>query len=399
MSHPDSTATFPVERSCPFDPAPEYTRLQEEQPVSRIRLWDGRDAWLVTRYDDVRLMLNDPRFSADMSRPGFPAVRPQILRSDAPRTFIRMDPPEHTYFRRMLTREFMVKRIDAMRPAIERIVDGCLDDLAARRPPADLVEVLALPVPSMVICDLLGVPYTDHDFFQERTRAILSRRSTRDDVQTASDELGDYLHRLVIAKEERPTDDLLGRLVADRELSGEVTRDDVVTMARLLLVAGHETTANMIGLSTLALLENPAELRRLRADPSLVPGAVEELLRFCTIVQFGLPRTTVEEVQIGDQTIPPGAGVIALLSTANRDPREFDDAGALDIGRSARRHVAFGYGVHQCLGQTLARAELQIVLARLLDRFDTLRLAVPSDAVPLRHDMFIFGVHELPVTW
>lgn len=399
MSQPYPAATFPAEQTCPFDPHSEYIRRQEEEPVSRIRLWNGEEAWLLTRYDDVRAMLGDPRFSADISRPGFPALRPQTERADTVRTFIRMDPPEHTVFRRMLTREFMVRRIDAKRPAIEQAVDKCLDDMAGLRPPVDLVESLALPVPSMVICDLLGVPYQDHAFFQEQTRAILSRHSTQAQVRAAGDELGDYLRRLVIAKEKRPTEDLLGRLVTEREQTGELSRDDLVTMARLLLVAGHETTANMIGLGTLALLENPDELRRLRADPSLVPGAVEELLRFCTIVRFGLPRATVQEVQIGGQTIPAGQGVIALLSVANRDPREFQDGDRLDLGRPARRHVAFGYGVHQCLGQTLARAELQIVLPALFDRFPTLRLAVPANAVPLRHDMFIFGVHELPVAW
>ncbi|HEX5495751.1 MAG TPA: cytochrome P450 [Mycobacteriales bacterium] len=399
MSQPQPTATFPVERTCPFDPATEYTRRRQEDPVSRIRLWNGQDAWLVTRYDDVRSVLRDPDLSADMSSPGFPLIRPAMQRERAVRTFIRMDPPEHTYFRRMLTREFMVKRVDAMRPMIERVVDERLDDLASRRPPADLVEVLALPVPSMVICDLLGVPYADHAFFQERSQVVLRRDCTPEQARATSDELRDYLGRLVAANEEHPGDNLIGRLVTDRERPGELTREDVVTMALLLLVAGHETTANMIGLSTLALLENPAELQRLRANPSLVPAAVEELLRYCTIVQFGLPRATLRDVRIGGQTIPAGDGVIALLSTANRDPGEFDDPTRLDLGRQGRRHIAFGYGVHQCLGQTLARAELQIVLTRLFDRFGTLRLAVPADAVPLRHDMIIFGTHELPVTW
>lgn len=402
MTERDSTAVFPAERTCPFDPAVEYTRRRETEPVSQVRLWNGEPVWLVTRHADVRALLRDPRFSADMSRPGFPIVRRQFQTGNGLRSFIRMDPPDHTYFRRMLTREFAVGRIDAMRPTITGIVDEYLDGMAATTRPGDMVDMVdafALPVPSRVICGLLGVPYTDHAFFQRCTRTLLHQHSSLTEVRAARDELADYLRRLVVAKEAEPTDDVLGRLITDRERPGEVSQDEVVSMALLLLVAGHETTANMIGLSTLLLLEHPAELDRLRADPSLLPGTVEELLRYCSIVQFGLPRVAVDDVELGGRTIHAGEGVIALLSTANRDPAQFDDADRLDVGRAARRHVAFGFGVHQCLGQTLARVELQIALDRLFTRFPGLRLAVPAESVRLRHDMLIFGVHELPVTW
>ena len=263
----------------------------------------------------------------------------------------------------------------------------------------DLVQALALPVPSMVICELLGVPYRDHEFFQERTRTLLHHKSTPEQARAAADELAAYLDRLVADKADAPGDDLIGRLLVDQERPGALSRSDLVMMARLLLVAGHETTANMIGLGTLALLDHPEQLRRLLADLSLVPNAVEELLRFLSIVQFGIPRLAVQDAVVGDVTIRAGEGVVALLPAANRDPDEFAHPDDLDVTRPARRHVAFGYGVHQCLGQTLARVELQEVFTRLFTRFPTLRLAVPFEQVPLRHDMFIYGVHALPVAW
>ncbi|HEX5496965.1 MAG TPA: cytochrome P450 [Mycobacteriales bacterium] len=400
MSQPESTLTFPVGPERPFDLTDVYIRRLTEDPISPVRLGSGQRAWLVTRYEDVRALLRDSRISADATRPGFPVVTPQVQADpDSLRMLIRMDPPEHGHFRRMLTREFTIGQIEAMRPAIERIVDDCLDAMAGATPPVDLVDALALPVPSRVICDLLGVPYHDHAFFQDRARAILRHDSTVSDVRDAFAELDDYLHRLVAGKEDQPTDDLLGRLISDRESPGDLSRQDLVEMARLLLVAGHETTANMIGLGTLVLLQNPVELDRLRADPSLVAGTVEELLRFCTIVRIGLQRVALADIEIGGQTIRAGDGVIPLLSTANRDPAEFDHPDRLDVGRDAHGHVAFGFGPHQCLGQALARIELQVVFARLVDRFATLRLAVPAESVPLRHDMLVYGTHELPVTW
>lgn len=396
------TDVYPAARpaTCPFDPPPEYSRRQEEAPISRMKIWNGTEVWLLTRYADVRFVLRDRRFSADMSRPNFPMVRPQLQqRSTIARTFIRMDDPDHAYFRRMLTREFMLRRIESIRPAIEQIVDGFLDEMAERRSPVDLVESLALPVPSMVICNLLGVPYEDHAYFQQRTQTLLHQKSSVEQVRTASDELLAYLGDLVDQKATDPGDDLLGRLITDQERPGNLDREDLVSMALLLLVAGHETTANMIGLGTLALLENPDQAEQIRADRSVIPLAVEELLRYLTIVQSGIPRLALEDVEVDGQTIRAGDGVVAMLSVANRDPDHFDAPDHLDIDRNARHHVAFGYGVHQCLGQPLARMELQIVLDRLFTRFPTLRLAVPVEEVRMRHDMFIYGVHELPVAW
>lgn len=393
-----ATLAVPAARTggCPFDPAPGVVRALREEPVTRATLWDGSSCWLVTRHQDVRAVLGDPRFSADATRPGFPFLTAggRELVTSTP-TFIRQDDPEHARLRRMLTSDFMVKKVEAMRPEVQRITDELLDGMTEGRDSADLVAEFALPLPSLVICLLLGVPYEDHEFFQKRSRTLLSLRSTADDVRTAQADLQRYLIRLAESKRQTPDEGIVSRLVARGELSDE----EIASMGRLLLVAGHETTANMTALSTLALLRNPGQLTRLREDPSLVKGAVEELLRYLTIVHNGVPRIAAEDVTVGGVTIRAGEGVLCAINTANRDEEVFPGGAALDVGRDARRHVAFGFGVHQCLGQPLARVELQIALETLLRRLPDLRLAVPFEDVPFRHDMGIYGVHALPVAW
>jgi cytochrome P450 len=390
---------FPELNGNPLDP-PDH---QVEAPISRVALPTGQWAWLVTRLAEVREVLRHPAFSADLTKPGFPLLRPLPPDRDRDRDrggfFIRMDPPEHGRYRRMLTPEFMIKSVRRMEPLIQRTVDGFLDDMVAAGPPADLVGAFALPVPSLVICHLLGVPYDDHDFFQSRSRVLLSSSTSVEDAQAAADDLHDYLSRLVTAKQRDGGEDLLGRLVAARLRAGELTHNDAVGMAILLLVAGHETTANMIGLSTLVLLHHPEQFAALRADPTRAPALVEELLRYLTIVRTGLPRLAVADVEIGGQLVRAGEGVIALLSVANRDEAVFADADRFDVDRGAQQHVAFGFGVHQCIGQPLARAELRIALLALAQRLPTLRLDVPEDEVAVRRDSFIYGLQRLPVAW
>lgn len=381
---------------CPFDPAPGVERARREEPVTRATLWDGSTCWLVTRHQDVREVLGDPRFSADAARPGFPFLTAggRVLATSKP-TFIRQDDPEHARLRRMLTADFMVKKMEAMRPEVQRLADDLLDRMTAGRNAADLVAEFALPLPSLVICLLLGVPYDDHEFFQDRSRLLLSLRSTAEEVRTAQADLQRYLSRLAAAKQREPDDGIVSRLVA----RGELDFEKIASMGRLLLIAGHETTANMTALSTLALLRNPGQLARLREDPSLIKGAVEELLRYLTIVHNGLPRVATEDVTLGGRTIRAGEGVLCTLNSANRDEDVFPGGDALDVGRDARRHVAFGFGVHQCLGQPLARVELQTAVETLLRRLPDLRLGIPFEDVPFRHDMGIYGVHALPVAW
>ncbi|UNO43176.1 cytochrome P450 [Streptomyces sp. MST-110588] len=413
-------APLPVQppSGCPFDPPAEFGRLRTEEPLSKISLPDGSWAWLATRYADIRAILGDTRFSSDTTRAGYPLSGMTGGASTEHRGFIRMDPPEHTRLRRMVTREFMVKRVEALRPQIQRLTDelcdamekrvadsgaadsGAADGAAAGGREVDLIEALALPVPSLVISLLLGVPYDDHELFQRLTGTLLSRTVADDERESARGELREYLHRLVYAKEAAPGDDILSRLITEQQHAGEITHDDVVAFAALLLIAGHETTANMIGLSALTLMRDKETAERLRQDPGLIRGAVEELLRFHSIIRNGPRRAATEDVEIGGQLIRAGEGVVVAVPSANRDESVFPDAGRLDVCRpNAQHHVAFGYGIHQCLGQALARVELQVVIATLLRRFPDMRPAVPVEEIPFRTDMAIYGCHALPVTW
>jgi cytochrome P450 len=312
-----------------------------------------------------------------------------------------MDDPEHARLRRMVTPRFTIKRVEELRPAIQRIVDGLIDELLAGPKPADLVRAFALPVPSLVICELLGVPYADHDFFQANSRVIVHRDSSPEAAREASRRLRGYLDGLVAEKLANPGDDLLSRLAIDHVKAGELGPREAAAMGVLLLIAGHETTANMIALGTLALLQHPEQLAALRdaGDPKLVAAAVEELLRYLTIVHFGLRRVALADIEIGDRTIRAGDGVILATVAGNRDEQVFADPDRLDIHRDARRHVAFGFGVHQCLGQPLARVELQVAYGTLYRRIPSLRLAVDLEQVPFKDDGLVYGVYELPVTW
>ncbi|MCQ8835693.1 cytochrome P450 [Streptomyces malaysiensis] len=394
LLHPETA------RQCPFAPPAPYTERREEQPLSRIVLWDGSTPWLATRFDDVRRILKDSRFSADTSRPGYP-FRSAGLRAltEGRRNFGQMDDPEHGRLRGMLAGEFTLSRMERLRPEIQRIVDGFIDQLADRTPPADLVSEFALPIPSLVICRLLGAPYSDRAFFQKHSMTLLDRSRNEGEVANAESELSRFLSELVDQKSSDPQDDLLSRLVAEREATGQLTRAEIVGIARLLLVAGHETTANMIALSALALLTHPEQLAAVRNDPALVKGSVEELLRYLSVAQTGLSRVAVEDIEWGDETIRAGEGIVCMLNTANRDPRQFTSPDDLDVRRDARSHVAFGFGVHHCLGHPLARLELQVALETLLRRLPNLRLAVSPDELSYRYEMAVFGVRELPVAW
>ncbi|MGW7007824.1 cytochrome P450 [Streptomyces sp. NPDC054933] len=396
-AHPVEPLNFPAPRgACPFAPPPAYEQARREHPVSRVTLWDGSQCWMVTRHADVRTVLRDQRFSSDAGRPGFPFITDgRRALANETTSFIRLDDPEHARLRRMLTADFVIKKTEVLRPRIQGIVDDFLDRMVVHGAPADLVAEFALPIPSLVICLLLGVDYADHTFFQERSRIMLHNNSTVDRIRQARDELTDYLRRLAGHKRREPDDGIISRLVA----RGELSDDEVASMGLLLLVAGHETTANMTSLSALALLRDPAQRARLRAEPALVKTAVEELLRFLSIVHTGLPRVATEDVVVGGETIRAGEGVLCMISAANRDEEVFAAADQLDLARESRRHVAFGFGVHQCLGQPLARVELQIAVETLFRRLPRLQLAIPYEDIRFRTDMAVYGVHELPVTW
>jgi cytochrome P450 len=397
----DGLPAFPGARDarCPFDPPSEHTNWRQGEGLRRAT-WNGSPIWVVTRYDDVRAVLADQRISADFRRPGFPGWMPRV--EQEPAVFPRMDDPEHARLRRMLTKDFTVKRVEQQRANLKKLVDDHLDAMISKSAPVDLVHEFALPIPSLAISLMLGVPYDDHAFFQQHSDTVSNSTATAEQMQAAQGALFGYLLELVGRKEKEPGDDLLSRLLAEQVATGELTREAVAMTGIILLVAGHETTANMIALGTLALLENPEQAARIRDtdDPALIANAVEELLRYLTIVQNGVVRMALEDVTIGGQLVRAGEGLIMGVPAANRDESVFAEAQVFDIDRrNARSHVAFGFGIHQCLGQSLARLELQIALPALLRRLPGLRLAVPIDQVRFRHGHDTYGVHELPVQW
>ncbi|MEW9520357.1 cytochrome P450 [Streptomyces tubercidicus] len=393
---------LPVERDAgPFDPPRPLTRLRETRPVSPLVFPDGHEGWIVTGYEAVRQLMADPRFSSRqdigvihdaIEIPGMPMVTepsPQV-----PGLFIAMDPPDHTRLRRKLTGAFTVKRMKQLEEHIVDIAERQLDEMARLAPPVDLVKEFALPVPSLVICAMLGVPYADRESFQANSANFLNTDLSLDEKIAAYTELTAYLGELVTRKRATPGEDLLSDLARDSDLAIE----ELTGIAFLLLLAGHETTANMLALGTFALLEHPEQLAELRANPELLPGAVEELLRYLSIAD-NFYRYATEDIELGGETIGKGSTVVVSLLAANRDPRRFDNPDTLDIHRKARGHLSFGHGIHQCLGQQLARIEMRAGFDGLLRRFPTLKLAIPADEVKLRTNMRIYGVHALPVTW
>ncbi|MEU7477031.1 cytochrome P450 [Lentzea sp. NPDC042327] len=386
---------------CPFDPAKGLLELSGQGPVHRVE-HGGEAVWVVTGHDEARAVLADPRMSAD--RFGNPRVRarmsPELFNEIFPPerragSFISMDAPEHTRYRRMLTGQFTVRRMRQLEPRVHEIVTQQLDAMVAAGPPSDLVHDFALPVPSLVICELLGVDYGDRDEFQRTTSKLLSLTTTIDEQIKVGTELRRFMQGLVRAKRAKPTDDLLSGLVTETDL----TEDELVGIANLLLIAGHETTANMLALGTFALLEHPEQLELLRARPELTENAVEELLRYLSIIAFGVPRFAKEESEVGGVTIPAGETVLVAVPAVNRSPEQYEDPHELRVDRPRGHHLAFGHGIHQCLGQQLARVEMVVGFTELLRRLPGLRLAVPATEVPLRTDMAIYGVHALPVSW
>jgi len=392
---------YPIARGHPLDPPPQFSGLRAEGAVAAIELWDGSHAWLVTRYEEACTALADRRFSSDVTKDGFPTYYEgqRLVIEQAP-SFIRTDPPEHSRLRRMLTREFMLRQVELLRPRVHEIVDALIDDILRGPAPVDLIRALAMPVPSLTVCRLLGIPYEDHGLFQRLTNVTLSRQSGPVEIEAAVGELMEWLHRLVSDKEREPGDDLIGRLIVDQVRTGDLSHDDLVGMTRLLVVAGHETTANMLGLTLLSFMRQPEVFAGVDSDPVRLRACVEELLRYHSIIQIGLARVTTEEVELGGRRIGPGEGVIVSLLAANRDGAAFGRPDEFDVDRAVEhKHVAFGFGVHQCIGQALARIEVQELLAGVARRLPGLRLAVPLEQLPFRGNMTVHGVHELPAVW
>jgi cytochrome P450 len=384
-----------------FDPAPELAELRAGKGIERIRTTFGMEAWVVTRFADVREVLSDPvRFSnarlQEAGRaPGLPPVSPEERAQQLAGNLLAADPPEHTRLRRMLTPEFTVRRMRRLEPRIREIVDEHLDAMERHGPPADLVAEFALPVPSLVICELLGVPYADRAQFQARSNRQLDLSRSVEDRMRAARESRAYMAKLVAGAQADPGEDMLGMLVRDH--GDDLTTDELVGIASLLLLAGHETTANMLGLGTLALLRHPDQLAIVRDEPERVDAAVEELLRWLSIVHTGTAKMATVDTEIAGQRIAAGDLVMCALPTANRDPELRTRSDGLDVTRGGAGHVAFGHGIHHCLGAPLARMEMKIAFPALLRRFPGLA-EVPGTA-EFRSFSVIYGLTSLEVTW
>ncbi|MBF8184940.1 cytochrome P450 [Nonomuraea sp. K274] len=375
----------------------EY-EVPEIGPVRRYTLPSGEEGYLVTRYEDARRVLTDPAFSrAATLEPGAPryAPRPSV---GVPDSLLDMDAPRHTRIRNIASRAFTRRRIEAMRPGIQKVVDRLLDDMAAAGPPTDLVEAVCTPLPITVICELLGVPYEDRATFRTWSHAMLSVTDSPEAVFEAAKNLRSYMSDLVAAKTVEPGDDLLSTLSSEGE-GGALTGPELVNLAVVLLVAGHETTLSQLAASVYALLSRPKRYAVLCADPSLIPSAMEELLRVYPAVPQLLFRVTTHDTYMGGVHIPARSGVVISASAANRDDAVFADAHEIKLDRSENAHVSFGHGLHFCLGTMLARAELQMAMAGLVRRFPNLALAVPSSAIPWRTGHLVNGPTALPVRW
>ncbi|MFG2761658.1 cytochrome P450 [Streptomyces wuyuanensis] len=377
------------------DPSPDLRRLRLEEPVSRRRgkrqSGEPCDAWFVTRYKDVREVLASPHVSSSRQDGGG-------LGGGQPGFLVSMDPPDHTRIRRMLTAQFTVKRIQALRPRLEEIVTAQLNEMERIGSPADLMSHFALPFSALVICELLGVPYEDRADFQRRTEIMLDFSLPPEMHAKNYRETHEYIAALIAKHRKDPGEDILGTLV--RERGDEISDPELIGISSFLLVAGHETTANTIGVGTLLLLQHPEQMEAMRRGEGDYPrSAVEEILRYYSVVHTGTPRWAKRDLVLSGQRIKAGDMIIVSLASANHDEELLNDAGEFDVTRKPSRHVTFGHGIHQCLGQHLARTQLAVAFPALLDRFPGMRLAVPESELSYRTRGLAGGVTSLPLEW
>lgn len=387
-----------------FQNAPELSRvLRTEQPVRQVVMPRGMSAWLVTRYADAKTLLADQRLSKDSERARALFQRRLTTPGETSRPFERslaahmlnMDPPDHTRLRKLVNKAFTAPTVARLRPRIEEITENLLDDMAGSTE-VDLLSAFAFPLPITVICELLGVPDDAREDFRTWSSTLLDT-ATPEQIEFASGKMARYLGELIARKRAEPTDDLLSALVHATDEGDALSEQELVSMAFLLLVAGHETTVNLIGNGVLALLREPDQLAALRADPALLPGAVEEFLRLESPIHLATLRFTTEPVRVGQAEIPAEEFVLISLLAANRDDERYPDPDRLDVTRQAGGHLAFGHGIHFCVGAPLARLEARIAIGRLLERFPELRLAAEPKALRWRDSSLIHGLQTLPV--
>ncbi|WP_019546640.1 cytochrome P450 [Streptomyces sulphureus] len=394
--------SFPLQRGCPFAPPEAATAFREEGAPHRVTIWDGSRPWLLTRHDHIQQVLGARgTFSADVTDPGFPntsAAQPTVEGD----IFFRKDGDEHLPIRRILNPDFTAKRSEALRPRIRELTDQLLGELlASKTKPVDLVEAYALALPTVVICEVLGVPYEESPVIHESSKKLVQLGLPTEEKLAAHTAMHENLSRNMERKRSAPDDGLLSRLVNTHvDEKGELDFEDAVRLGALVIGAGHETTANMIGLGVLAFLRDRPQRDLLLSDPEQYAApAVEELMRYWSMVQTEPRRVCVEDVEVGGVTIRAGEGIICNLPAANRDPEVFTAPEELDITRTERRHMGFGFGIHQCLGQNLSRVEMQEAWPRLFQRIPTLQLAVDESALRFHTEALTYGLEELPVTW
>ncbi|HEX6471607.1 MAG TPA: cytochrome P450 [Streptosporangiaceae bacterium] len=389
--------THPLPRSVPTEPPAEFARLRDERPVCPIRLPTGPTAWLVTRYEDTKTVLSDPRFSrAALFRPGAP--RAQVVEPD-PDSILSMDPPRHTRIRKLANHVFTPRRVERLRPRIAALAEEILTAMAGRTPPVDLNEHFSRPLALRVICELLGVPFEDHGKFGSWCDHFVSlTKYTREEMIKANGDMRDYFVQLIDAKRRDPGPDLLSALVPRLD-EGSITQSELVSLGALLLLAGHDTTVTVLGGATLALLRHRDQLELLLRNPELFPAAVEELIRMNEPGDGSFLRIALADVRLGDTVVPAGDAVIASISSADRDAAVFKDPDRLDVLREDNPHLGFGHGPHFCLGAGLARAELEIGLRTLFTRLPGLRPAIEPHELRWKHYAHLGGWEELPVTW
>lgn len=382
----------------PGQPVQEVQTISADRPVYQAELPDGRIAWLVSGYANVRQMLVDQRFSRalavtpDHAGPGFEVF--------AGGSISGMDAPRHTRLRKLVASAFTARRVEGLRPRVAEVVNELIDAMLDRPQPADLVEAFSLPLPAQVICEMLGVPAEDLPQFHAWSDIIMANWERHaDEIMSALAELYGYFAKLLEIKRSQPADDLMSALIAARDDADRLSEEELTVMCCTLLIGGHETTANEINLSVLLLLDHPGEVAKLRADPGLIPGAVEELLR-CALLGGPAPaRVTREDVTIGGVTIPADELVVPLYAAANRDPSVFSDPLRFDVTRDAADHLSFGAGLHHCLGAQLARLELQEAFRGLIGRLPGLRLAVRASELEFKSGMVINSLRGLPIVW
>ncbi|BBG01404.1 MULTISPECIES: cytochrome P450 [Pseudonocardia] len=390
--------SYPFNRPSAIELPPVYTDLRADTPVAEVTLPSGDRGYVVSRYDDAKLVLADPRFSrAAMAADGAPRLTPVPM---PPNSLFSTDPPEHTRLRKLVTGEFTRRRITALEPRIQEMTDELLDTMAANGGPVDLNPALAFPLPVGVICELLGVPFEDREKFREWSNAIVSLTShTPEQMIEQRMQMAGYLYELIGRRADEPGEDLLSALIQAHQDRGALDEGELIVMAMTLLVAGHETTVSMIGACVLTLLRHPEILAEVVENPGRVDAMLDELLRVNPIGDGGPLRITLEDVEIAGTVIPKGSAVLAAVCSANRDEKIFDRPDEFVPGREHNPHLAFGHGIHHCLGASLARSELRITIESLFRRFPTLRLAAPVEELRMKSGMLVHGLERLPVTW